>query len=80
MNKPKLLNVYCCSACSEVEVKTSTPRIKGCKKSFLHNWVFLGEKGIEKYVCKNCGVKVNMIGVPATIGCAAGKSHEWERK
>jgi len=79
MNKPKQLKVYCCSACNEVEVRTNTPKIKGCKKSFLHNWVYMGEKGIEKYVCKSCGVKVNTMGTPTLSPCSVSKNHVWER-
>lgn len=79
MHKPKELSVYCCSACSEVEVKTSTPKIRGCKKASMHMWVTLGEKGLNKYVCESCKVKVNTTEIPSTSGCAVNKTHTWNK-
>lgn len=79
MGKEKILNVYCCSACHEVQVKTSTPKIKGCKVSAFHNWMVMGEKGLNKHVCKTCGVKVNTVETPLEAGCNDGKKHEWTK-
>ncbi|HTA81709.1 MAG TPA: hypothetical protein VK783_02165 [Bacteroidia bacterium] len=79
MHKEKSLTVYSCSACSEVEVKTSTPKIRGCKKASMHMWVTLGEKGLNKFVCENCKVKVNTTDVPALNGCAVGGTHNWRK-
>ena len=45
MHKPKELKVYCCAECRETEVKTTTPKIRGCKKASFHHWIFMGEKG-----------------------------------
>ena len=79
MHKAKSLSVYCCTACFEVQVKTTTPKIRGCKKSSLHNWMVMGEKGLNKYVCEGCGVKVNTVEIPAQAGCRDGKKHEWKK-
>jgi hypothetical protein len=79
MYKPKELSVYCCTACFEVQVKTSTPKIKGCKKTSFHNWLVLGEKGLNKYVCQACGVKVNTVDPPVESGCVEGKKHQWNK-
>jgi hypothetical protein len=79
MHKPKALNVYCCSACSEVQVKTTTPKIRGCKKAAFHNWMTVGEKGLNKYICQGCGVKVNTVDVPLLNGCLGGKNHLWNK-
>lgn len=81
MHKSKLLKVYSCAYCAEVEVGTSTPKIRGCKKSSFHHWVCLGERGLEKYVCQSCGIKVNIYGTPSTEGCTVGegKSHTWNK-
>lgn len=78
MSKERILNVYCCSACSEVQVKTSTPKIKGCQVSTFHNWMLMGEKGLNKYKCEVCGVKVNTVAIPLLAGCKDGKKHEWK--
>lgn len=80
MHKAKILKVFCCSACSEVEVKTTMPNLRGCKKTGLHNWVLMGEKGLGKYVCKGCGVKVNTTDVPTQYPCTGGAAHQWEKK
>lgn len=79
MSKSKILNVYCCTACQEVQVKTSTPKIRGCKKTAFHNWMLMGEKGMNKYACEACGVKVNTIDMPQQSGCRDGKKHEWKK-
>jgi len=79
MHKAKSLSVYCCTACFEVQVKTTTPKIRGCKKSSFHNWMVMGEKGLNKYVCEGCGVKVNTVEIPAQAGCRDGKKHEWKK-
>lgn len=79
MHKEKILNVYCCSACSEVQVKTSTPKIRGCKASSFHNWITVGEKGLNKYKCERCGVKVNTTDIPLQSGCKDGTKHEWKK-
>ncbi len=79
MSKERILNVYCCSACSEVQVKTSTPKIRGCKVSAFHYWILMGEKGLNKYKCEGCGVKVNTIDAPLAAGCKDGKKHEWNK-
>jgi hypothetical protein len=79
MNKERILNVYCCSACSEVQVKTTTPKIRGCKVSSFHNWILLGEKGLNKYKCEGCGVKVNTIDMPLDSMCKDGKKHVWKK-
>ena len=79
MGKEKILNVYCCTACFEVQVKTSTPKIRGCKVSAFHNWMTMGEKGMNKYKCEVCGVKVNTIEEPLQTGCKNGNKHEWKK-
>jgi len=79
MYKVKNLSVYCCSACSEVQVKTTTPKIRGCKRASFHNWMLIGEKGLNKYVCDGCGVKVNTMEVPLQNGCLGGKNHNWTK-
>ena len=79
MGKEKILNVYCCTACFEVQVKTSTPKIRGCKKTTFHNWMLMGEKGMNKYVCEGCRVKVNTIDMPPQSACKDGKKHEWKK-
>lgn len=79
MHKEKKLNVYQCTACFEVQVKTSTPKIKGCKSSAFHNWLTIGEKGLNKYKCEVCGVKVNTIDMPIPAGCKGGNKHEWKK-
>jgi hypothetical protein len=62
-----------------VQVKTTTPKIRGCKKSSFHNWVLLGEKGLNKFTCDACGVKVNTIEMPQQAGCVDGKKHDWKK-
>lgn len=79
MSKSKSLKVYTCVYCADVEVGTSTPKIRGCKKSSFHHWVYLGEKGLDKYVCQNCGIKVNIYGMPSQEGCTGGKTHNWNK-
>jgi hypothetical protein len=80
MNKTKLLKVYCCAECSEVEVKTATPKIRGCKMASFHRWIVLGEKGLDKYVCEACGVKVNTHEAPSTQGCRkSATGHKWNK-
>lgn len=79
MKKEKNLNVYCCSACSEVQVKTTTPKIRGCSKASFHNWVIVGEKGLDRYVCEGCGAKVKTFDIPLSNGCLGGKSHIWRK-
>ncbi|MGP8217585.1 MAG: hypothetical protein ACLQQ4_18600 [Bacteroidia bacterium] len=79
MNKTKLLKVYCCAECSEVEVKTTTPKIRGCKTASFHRWIIMGEKGLGKYVCTACGVKVNTNMVPSQQGCRKAASHSWSK-
>ncbi|HTB08013.1 MAG TPA: hypothetical protein VK806_13770 [Bacteroidia bacterium] len=79
MNKPKLLKVYYCTECAELEVKTATPKIRGCKMSSFHKWIILGERGPDKYLCDNCGIKVNTNDIPTEIGCRKGTSHKWTK-
>lgn len=79
MNKLKTLSVYSCTACQEVQVRTSTPKIKGCRKTTFHNWITVGEKGINKYVCHGCGMKVNTIDMPVESGCKDGNKHGWNK-
>ena len=79
MHKEKVLNVYLCTSCFEVQVKTSTPKIRGCKVFAFHNWVLAGEKGLNKYKCEGCGVKVNTVAAPIQAGCKGGKEHEWNK-
>ena len=79
MNKERILNVYCWSSCFEVQVKTITPKIRGCKKASFHSWMLLGEKGLNKYKCDGCGVKVNTIENPLQNGCKDAKKHDWKK-
>jgi hypothetical protein len=79
MHKTKLLKVYTCAYCAEVEVMTATPKIRGCKKSSFHRWVCVGERGLDKYVCQSCGIKVNIYGTPSDEGCTVGKTHTWNK-
>jgi hypothetical protein len=79
MHKPKLLKVYCCAECSEVEVKTITPKIRGCKKASFHRWVCMGERGEDKYVCDVCNIKINTSTIPSQYGCLGGKFHNWTK-
>lgn len=79
MHKEKTLNVYCCSACFEVQVKTATPKIRGCSKASFHTWVMVGEKGLDKYTCEGCGTKVKTFEPPLSTGCKDGKSHIWKK-
>jgi hypothetical protein len=39
----------------------------------------MGEKGLNKYVCEGCGLKVNTIDMPLQSGCSGGKKHEWRK-
>jgi hypothetical protein len=61
----------------ETEVKTTTPKIRGCKKSSFHHWIYMGDKGQERYTCPVCGVKINTYGPPAVMGCKDGQTHQW---
>lgn len=79
MQKPKELKVYCCAECMETEVKTTTPKIRGCKKASFHRWIYMGDKGTERYVCNTCGVKINTMGMPAAMGCKEGQQHKWAK-
>jgi len=79
MFKQKILKVYCCTECFETEVKNITPKIRGCKKASFHNWIVLGEKGQERYICNVCGVKVNTDGVPSQVGCKDKQPHQWTK-
>jgi hypothetical protein len=79
MYKPKELKVYCCAECFEVQVKTSTPKIKGCKKSSFHRWTYMGERGPDRYMCSVCGIKINTLGVPTGYGCKEGRTHKWTK-
>ena len=79
MHKTKLLKVYACVHCAQVEVGTTTPKIRGCKSASFHRWITMGEKGLDKYVCDACGVKVNTHTVPALQGCRKAPSHIWTK-
>lgn len=79
MHKEKILNVYLCTACFEAQVKTSTPKIKGCKATAFHNWMLVGEKGMNKFKCEGCGVKVNTTEMPILAGCKGGAKHDWKK-
>ncbi len=77
MFKQKILKVYCCTECFETEVKNTTPKIRGCKKATFHRWIYMGDKGQERYVCTVCSVKVNTEEVPTQFGCKDGHPHKW---
>jgi len=79
MHKSKQLKVYCCTECMEIEVKTTTPKIRGCKKSSFHRWIYMGERGLDRYVCSVCELKINTHGVPIDSGFKDGHIHQWTK-
>lgn len=59
------------------EKSDRTPSTLGCRASSFHQWVDLGDVGMENYVCKKCGLHLESHRTPSTLGCTASSFHQW---
>ncbi len=72
-------HVYSCSYCGETITQDSVPKQSGCSCKSSHNWIRLGEEGINNYQCRDCKLEVKTKYSPQQTGCTKASSHYWKK-